>query len=237
MSIYIQRCVCTVYIDFVSFGCHNRHYRWHGGAKPQKDVSGQKWPKSMDDEMIVLAWVGNGMMMTMGAGRWFQCARVCKNVHCRLYAELLFCRIGRGIQIDGVVWHLSVMKKKECVSGGIWTHECEHSRTWVYPLGPLGHADVIQGYNTQNGYKTKQLPPPINIPRTRSNTTQPLHNTPWIYTSRSSTISTWHITYWETRIRRNHTIARRHRGYTTNRYIILCSYPTHACLTTNVFNL
>ena len=32
-------------------------------------------------------------------------------------------------------------KAKKIVSGGIWTHECEHSRTWVYPLGPLGHTD------------------------------------------------------------------------------------------------
>ena len=37
--------------------------------------------------------------------------------------------------------HGSSSKWSKHVSGGIWTHECEHSRTWVYPLRPLGHTD------------------------------------------------------------------------------------------------
>ena len=30
-------------------------------------------------------------------------------------------------------------------SNGIWTHECEHIRTWVWPLRPLGHTVCFCG--------------------------------------------------------------------------------------------
>lgn len=55
-------------------------------------------------------------------------------------------------------WRLRYMTR-QCrgVSGGIWTHECEHSRTWVYPLRPLGHTDVdawLPSQNTQNVAKS-----------------------------------------------------------------------------------
>jgi hypothetical protein len=34
-------------------------------------------------------------------------------------------------------------KKSKLAFGGIWTHECEHSATWVHPLGPLGHKCLL----------------------------------------------------------------------------------------------
>ncbi len=34
---------------------------------------------------------------------------------------------------------LQAKRIKNIAFGGIWTHECEHTRTWVELLGPLGH--------------------------------------------------------------------------------------------------